>query len=73
MNNRLNNKIQIISSNSNIKSNDISEIKSFNNNNFERNISFVKKENIIPNSLFSENKNIETKTTITNKIVKKKR
>ena len=72
LNNRLNNKIQIISSNSNIKSNDISDIKSFNNNNFERNISFVKKENIIPNSLFSENKNIETKPTITNQIVENK-
>ena len=65
-NNSLKN-IQFISSNSKDNSNDNSEIKTFNNNNIERNIPFIEKENVTPKNLFSEKKNItENKPIISN-------
>ena len=54
-NNSLKN-IQFISSNSKDNSNDNSEIQTFNNNNIERNIPFIEKENVTPKNLFSEKK-----------------
>ena len=50
-NNSLKN-IQFISSNSKDNSNDNSEIQTFNNNNIERNIPFIEKENVTPKNLF---------------------